>query len=198
MTSPRSSDADISDRLHNHELLPTPNEPFMTSADPFEIKLEKAQILEQLLARVGYAVWQCAECEYTLATLVVVHLRSARGVGEDAGQKLLAAAERRTFGQALAELRKAGVLPAEVEQRALDLLAERNWVVHRAKRDHRGVLNRASELDKLVQRLDRVGEEALQVNKSLAAELEEFVVRSGVDRSHVDEEAAKVAAAWGY
>ena len=151
-----------------------------------------------MLQRVGYALWQAAECEDTLAHYVVVRVRSSRGIGEAAGYALLEKVHKKTFGSLLKELREAGVLESDLEQRLSPLLDERNWLVHRAKRESRGVLNDLAKLDRLVARLDRLAEEATDVNGIMAVRLEEFIVASGVDRAIIDREAARLIAAWGY
>ena len=170
----------------------------MTNSEITPELLEKPARLELLLARVGYAVWQLAECEDSVAGLVLIKLRSARGVGEEAGLKLLAAEQRKTFGQGLSALREANALPGHLQDRADKLVRERNWVVHQAKREHRGALNKPQVFNQLIARLKAIGEEATQLNTLLAKEIEEFAVSSGVDRAQVDAAAAELAASWGY
>jgi hypothetical protein len=155
-------------------------------------------LVAQLLARVGYAVWQAAECEDGLAHYVVVRLRAARGVGSEKGRELLEKAQSRTFGHLLKELRSSGTLPPHLEPRLERLLEDRNWVVHRAKRESRGVYNDQTRYTALVTRLDEIGAEATSLNSILESELEEFIVRSGVDRGVIDDEAAELLKRWGY
>lgn len=168
------------------------------SLDDFELRVARSQLLIQILTRVGYAVWQAAECEDTLAHYIVIRLRSAQGIGEEAGLALLEKAQSRTFGNLLHELRTAGILSSDHEERLSKLVDERNWLVHRAKRENRGVLNDIERVDPLIARIDHIADEALALHKSLAAEIEEFVVDSGVDRSVIDVEAARLAETWGY
>ena len=163
-----------------------------------DLDLARASLLGSLLQRVGYALWQAAECEDTLTHYVVIKLRASRGVGEAAGNELMEKAQKRTLGHLLQELREKGALKVGLEGRLQVLLEERNWLVHRAKREHRGVLNDMSQLDKLVERLDRLAEEATNLNSLLGSELEEYVVTSGVDRQFIDVEASKLLRAWGY
>ena len=167
------------------------------SADDDRRRAE-AELLAQVLTRVGYALWQASELEDTLAHYVVVRLRSSRAIGEEEGTKLLMKAQSRTFGHLLKELRDAGIFETPLEARISTLLEERNWLVHRAKRENRGILNNMQSLDALVERLDRIGAEATQLNSLLGQELERFVIASGVDRSYVDREANALLKRWGY
>jgi hypothetical protein len=71
-------------------------------------------------------------------------------------------------------------------------------MVHRAKRESRGVLNDMAKLNALVARLDAVAGEATEINSLIEHELEEFVVLAGVDRARIDAEAAALVRQWGY
>lgn len=161
-------------------------------------ELEKEVLVAQLLARVGYAVWQAAECEDSLAHYVVVRLRAARGVGAKRGRDLLEKAQSRTFGHLLKELRSSGTLPSHLIPRLEQLLEDRNWVVHRAKRESRGVYNDMARYNELTARLDEIGAEATSLNSTLEGELEEFIVQSGINRTIIDAEAAVLLKSWGY
>ena len=168
------------------------------SSEDLQLLLAQNQLLVQMLTRVGYAVWQAAECEDTLAHYVILRLRASKGIGEREGLDLLAKAQSRTFGHTLRELKDASVLSPAIEARLSKLVDDRNWLVHRAKRENRGVLNDLTRFDQLVARIDGIASEALELHKELAAELEEFAVQAGVDRREIDIEAANLSAAWGY
>jgi hypothetical protein len=168
------------------------------STEDDDVRITQAELLRELLVRVGYAVWQAAECEDTLAHYVVLRLRSVRGVGDKIGHEVLSSAQGRTFGNLLKELREATVLPSDLEGRLSKLVNERNWMVHRAKRESRGVLNDMEKLDTLIARLDAVAAEATEINSVLEHELEEFVVSAGLDRARIDAEAAALVRQWGY
>ncbi len=72
--------------------------PTMTEFDQLdERRFQEAALLSELLVRVGYAVWQAAECEDTIANYVAMRLRSVRGVGEVKGREALAKARSRGF-----------------------------------------------------------------------------------------------------
>ncbi|MEO6331690.1 MAG: hypothetical protein ABIP09_03935 [Gemmatimonadaceae bacterium] len=163
-----------------------------------ELRTAEANLLAALLQRVGYALWQAAECEDTLAHYVVVRLRSVKGIGEVAGLELLRQAQKRTFGSLLKELRGKGVVESDIDRRLVPLLEERNWLVHHAKRESRGALRDPPRFDALVSRLDRLAEEATSINSLLGARLEEFVIQAGADPSAIDREAAKLLSEWGY
>lgn len=170
----------------------------VNSEEDFELRLARAELLAPLLQRVGYAFWQVSECEDTAAHFLVIRLKASPGIGAEKGEALLSNAQRRTFGSLLHELKDAGVLKPELEKRLLALLEERNWLVHRSKRESRGVLFRDADFDRLVDRLDSIAEEATTLNTLLGRELEDYVVSAGVDRAYIDREAERLAKSWGY
>ena len=141
--------------------------------------------------------WQLQELETTTATYVVLRLRKSRGIGRERARKLLEEAEKRTFGTLLKELRKAEALPELVGERLAMALEDRNWLVHRSRRENRGVLNKPQMYVNLVERLDRIAKNALAFNKELAAEVRAHVLKTGISEQVLDREADRLAKGWG-
>lgn len=168
------------------------------STNDLKDRVARSGLLSELLAHVGYAFWQLAECEDAVAHYLVLRLKATRGTGKDAGEALLAEAQGRTFGSLLTELMNAGVLETSLQDRLSALLKERNWLVHRAKRESRGVLFRAPDYERLRARIDAIAEEATTLNTLVAQALEKHVVSLGVDPAYIDREAARLAKSWGY
>ena len=162
------------------------------------LAVARAEALGALLQLVGYAVWQVAECEDALAHWVAIAARETRGIGEAAAEPIVAKVQRKTFGQLLNEIRDADVLDAGLVDRVQALVRSRNWLVHHAKRENRGVVNDMARYDRLAARLGEIAEEATKLQSELGRELEEYIVRAGVDRTAVDAEAARLQREWGY
>ncbi|HEV2017926.1 MAG TPA: hypothetical protein VGQ98_06405 [Gemmatimonadaceae bacterium] len=167
-------------------------------AGEVDIDVARAGLLAAILERVGYTLWQLAECEDTAAHFLVVRAYATRGMGREPGEALLAKAQGRTFGSLLSELRQKGIVEGDLEIRLNALLEERNWLVHRSKRDNRGVLNDLNSVDILVARLAKIADEATALNSELGAQIETFVIESGVDPETIDQEARQLAESWGY
>lgn len=160
-------------------------------------KLAAANALATLVHRVGFAVWQLQELENTAAVYVVLRLRQTRGVGLRRGQEIAATVEKRTFGALLRELQGASVLPTALDGRLDRALEERNWLVHRARREYRGVLGDPALHSELGDRIERLTEESGVLLKELAGEIESFLVTSGIDMQAVEHEAQRLAKSWG-
>jgi hypothetical protein len=156
----------------------------------------RARHLFELMNKVGFAVWQIQELEATLATYLVLRVKATRGIGAVRGNELMKKAEALTLGALIRELSKAGVLEDKLANELNDVLKERNWLVHRARREKRGVLADPDALDHLTAQLDSLSDRALQLHKRLAKSLEGYVVQSGVDPTAIDREADKLARLW--
>ena len=109
--------------------------------------LVRADRLGALMQAVGFAVWQLQELETTVAGYITVRLRETRGVGIERGGEIAAKVESRPLGPLIKELVAAGVTSDKVGAELAILLEERNWLVHRARRETRRarVPNRRSE-----------------------------------------------------
>lgn len=160
-------------------------------------QIEQATRLSTLMQAVGFAVWQLQELETTAITFAVIRLRASRGMGEVAGRALLEKGERRTLGHVLQELRARGLIDGAVDEDLRDVLDQRNWLVHRARRETRGVLTDDSRLSDLLARLDSLADRTLALQKVLASEIDAYVLSSGVKKKTVERETEEVAKRWG-
>jgi len=153
--------------------------------------------LSSLMQAVGFAVWQLQELETTAVTFAVIRLRATPGMGEDAGRALLEKGERRTLGNVIQELRARGLVSGDVNDDLRDVLNQRNWLVHRARRETRGVLADRARLTDLLTKLEMLSGRAVALQKVLAGEVEAYVVSTGVAQQTVEREAEALAKQWG-
>jgi len=157
-----------------------------------------AERLPVLMQAVGFAVWQVQELENTAAHYVVVRLRAARGMGKEQGEAASREVEGLTFGRLLGELTRAGVVTPALGSRLEALVNERNWLVHRARRETRGVLSSEKQFGRVLQRIRSIADQALVLLRELAPIVEDYVVSTGVDRSFIDRESERLARSWGF
>ena len=160
-------------------------------------ELTKANLLAELMQRVGFALWQLQELETTTATYVVLRLREARGIGRERARELVKDAEKQTFGTLLRELKHKGVLSKAAADKLFTALENRNWLVHRSRRESRGILNKPQLYMGLVERLEQIAADALALNKELAAQVKAHVLQAGISEKVLEQEADRLAKAWG-
>jgi len=150
--------------------------------------------LPVLMQAFGFTIWQLQELENTAAGYVVVRLREVRGVGKERGEAISSDVERLPLGSLLNQLVQAQVIQGELAAQLKNLLAQRNWLVRRTRRDNRGVISNEDPFSKIIAELQGIADDALTLHKTLAAEMEDYVVRSGVSRELIDRESER----WGF
>lgn len=161
-------------------------------------RVEWSERVAELMRSVGFSLWQLQELETTVATYFVVRVHAHRGIGTTRGNSLLKEAEGRTLGALLKELAKSGVIDERISIDLHEILEQRNWLVHRSRRENRGVIASAELLGELLKRLESLADRSLVLQKSLTAELERYVLDSGVDRAVIEAEADRLARHWGW
>ncbi len=160
-------------------------------------EMERAEMLTMLMQSVGFAVWQLQELENSTATYLVVRVVATPGIGLQKGQELMQRTESRTLGSLAKELGKTGIIEDQLAEDLQTITEERNWLIHRARRETRGILANGEQLRQMLQKLEALADRALQLHKSLGADLERYVLKCGVDRAVIDAEAARLAQSWG-
>jgi hypothetical protein len=99
----------------------------------FHEELQKADRLDLIARKVGFALWQLQELEGSAAQYLVLVAKAKPGIGLAAGQALVEEAQSRTFGRTISDLLKTGRLAQAVEVRFETVLVERNWLVHQSR-----------------------------------------------------------------
>ena len=158
--------------------------------------LDDADRLTLVTQRVGFALWQIQELEAVAAQFFVLVTQATPGMGADAGNLLIDKAERNTFGATVSRIAKAGLLDADLEERLRALLSERNWLVHRSRRDSRNAVRVEAAARKLVFRLHAMAEESNAILKCIGELAEQHVLSIGVPTERIDEIAARLLDEW--
>jgi hypothetical protein len=153
--------------------------------------------LDRVTSAIGFALWQLQELEWAIAHYVVIRLHAKRGLSPKSGCKTLEEVGKRTFGSLLNELSAAGALEPKLVERLKATLHERNWLVHRSRREDRGVLNSEERCATLVAKLKCIAKEALALLRQVLELAEQQVVQSGVSEEAIDRETARLLAEWG-
>ena len=160
-------------------------------------RLVKADRFAAIMQQIGFAIWQLQELEWATAHYLTLRFRAKRGIGQEAGTALLEAAGRRTFGSLLKELSQSGILAPELAERLNAALDDRNWLVHRSRRENRGVLNSDEQCAILIAKLERISDGALSLLKEVGQLIERYALDSGVSKELVDREAERLLTQWG-
>ncbi|QOC22231.1 hypothetical protein IC757_14605 [Wenzhouxiangella sp. AB-CW3] len=162
----------------------------------FEEKLARAERLEVICQRAGFALWQLQSLEASSAQAFVLMAKAKRGMGEKMGSKLLGSALKNTFGKTVHSMRRKGVISGELEQRFESILKERNWLVHRSRVDSEQAIVDTQAFEALHARIDQIAEESHSLMKALADMAVDFTLRSGVPKERIQIEERELLKRW--
>ena len=161
-----------------------------------EQRFEDADRLAVITQRVGFALWQIQELEGVAAQFFVLLTQATSGMGAEAGNLLVAKAQRNTFGATVGRIAKAGLLDADLERRLRALLKERNWLVHKSRCESRNAVRVDAAARKLVDRVDAMAEESNAILKCIGELAEQHVLSRRVSSGRIDEIAARLLNEW--
>ena len=142
--------------------------------------------------RVGFALWQLQELEDVLAQFLVLRTKAKRGMGSDAGNKLTEKARSKPFGISLREVADAGLFDSPLQAEFDTLLAERNWLVHRSRRDSRAAVRNDSAARSLIEKVDAIADNSLSLLCQVGSLTESYVAEHGIIKEYIDEQAANI------
>jgi len=161
-----------------------------------QTKLKNAGRLEAITKHIGFTLWQIQALEDATAQHYVLVALATRGMGIEAGKKLDESVKGNTFGKTINALRKADKMPEAVEQRFVNLLKERNWLVHSSRATNRNAIYDDKTCHLLLDRLEKLAEESRQLLKEIGNASQKFVMGHGVSKQEVERLTKQVLNSW--
>jgi hypothetical protein len=152
------------------------------------------QILD-IQSQVGCSLWHIQALEKTLVHFIVLGFKARRD-DPTKGEKQFATFNKFTLGRLILDIEKNTDAPDKLKKKLSDFLHKRNWLVHKSWSDHFEHLPVSERLSVYSDRVLRIGEEALEINKQFADLLEQKMVALGVSKSFLDRETQKLLAKW--
>lgn len=156
----------------------------------------KADRLAAIAERIGIALWQLQELESGAAHYLALKTKATRGMGQAAGDELIAKALGCPFGVTPRDIAGASLFEPSLQTRFDALLAERNWLVHKSLASSRSAVQADAPASALIARINAIAEESLALLRVVGAMVEAFVVGSGVSPEYIDKQAAVILRGW--
>jgi len=157
---------------------------------------EKANRLNAITQRVGFALWQIQELEGCTARYLILVTQARRGMGTKAGNELLDKALGKTFGTTIHRVTKAGLLSADLERRFCVLLRERNWLVHKSRAQSRNAIHSDPVAEKIILRLDAMADESNALLSEIGTLAERHVKNLGISQQQIEEATNRLLEQW--
>jgi hypothetical protein len=155
-----------------------------------------AEELAELTRHVGYAVLQIQELEETLALhLVLVYEADAKTARRDV-ETMFVNASKRTLGQLFRDIQKKGKSPSGVLSRLEHFVDERNWLIHRSRRENPGNLRSDARRSQVIARITAMANEALSLMTTFQELTEAHLIARGFDRAKIQARADEIYREW--
>lgn len=122
--------------------------------------------------------------------------QAKRGMGLVEGNTLVEKAKGKTFGATIHQFTKAGLLSSGLERRFINLLSERNWLVHKSRSQSRNAVYHDLDMQKLLKRLDVIAGESNELLKDLGMLTESYVKEHGVSDRYIEDKANQLLEQW--
>ena len=136
---------------------------------------------------LGYSLLLIQTFEDVLAHYLVLVFRIAPGAAAEQAYAALDQARGQTMGRLISDLRKRAALSADTAALLKEMLAERNWMVHRLQHENGNDVYDDAAFVRLLQRIQDVGKRAVHLSKEFGRLIEEWTMRaSGVTQQEID------------
>ncbi len=146
-----------------------------------------ADELETLYRLIGKAIWHLQHVEDALCNAITIkHEIKTRGSMPAAQAEAILAKHRgNTLGTSLRISREARIFPKTLQARLDKFKEERDWLIHRSLHQNGADLYKDDKRLAVIERVELFSEEALALQKAVAADLEKFGEKQGISRKWV-------------
>ena len=152
---------------------------------------QRRQINEQELpvffGLIGEGIWYLQHVENALATCLTVkgEIKEIGSVSAEQAERILSKHRKNTLGTSLRLAEEKGILSDDLMLALRAFKEERDWLVHRSLNDNGDDLYLDSARRAVIERLEKFGEQARQLQRLVAQELENFVVSKGASKQWI-------------
>ena len=153
-------------------------------------------LMQDVLYRVGFALWQIQELESTIAHYLVLVYKLEPDIAREEAESVLERTRRKTLGQLLGQLKSQGPINTELIERLDRFVEHRNWLAHRSRSESRRQVYQNSRNHEILSRLDWIASEALALMKLFAEGLLTHLESHGLSREEIDKRAAETMQQW--
>jgi hypothetical protein len=153
-------------------------------------------VVEAAWTRIGYAVWQLQTVEDTLVAHHVMLYEVEVGCEQHAFETAIDRRRGQTLGTLLKLPGFETSLSVEIRGRLISLLAERNWLLHRSRREVHVELNTEAGASSVLARISAIGDDATILAKSVQRATEAGLAKKGISPEQITRNADAILRAW--
>ncbi len=139
-----------------------------------------------LWQNIGQTIWYLQTLEFALGHYLV--LTQVVPGDKDEAYKQLDKSFKVTLGRLVSKLKESIHVHPEIEGKLEHLTNERNWLVHKIYRLHHTDIHDIQRFAKLLDRINALGNEALNLAKEFSILCEQWCLANGVKEKDIDAE----------
>ena len=160
--------------------------------------LRHPDLISLLQSTIGASILQCQALETGLVHCLLVGIKLDRKADSRLIDKMFNDYGELTFGQLANQIDKLSDVPQELKSKLKVLKKERNWLAHRSWSDTLPHVNSTPPdiLLQYIQRIDSIGDNALQLSKQFADILDDRVKKAGVSKEYLSKKAEEIYRRW--
>ncbi|MBL7134264.1 MAG: hypothetical protein ISS78_09210 [Phycisphaerae bacterium] len=162
--------------------------------EPLRTRPMNPKAFIDLHSRLGLALWHIQACEDGLVHFIAIVLQMPPSRAREEAMKIIDRLQSRTLGGLIREMQKSKSTNSvsEFEFRVNRFLGERNWLVHQSWREHHADLFNPERLPPLYGRLDRLAQEASDLQHYFSKITSAWTRERGVSKSRIEKEKLRI------
>ena len=160
--------------------------------------LRNPELILELQSAVGASLWQCQALEESLIHVLLIGNKVERDSSIDMVEDLFNKYGKRTLGDLASQVESLSDVPDEIKERLRHFKNERNWLAHKSWADTLPYANSfpPTELNSYLTRINKIGDDALELNDLFKEILDERVKRFGVSKKYLEKKTQEIYTRW--
>lgn len=170
----------------------------MVDGNKFKFPNYDPNNVTQLCLSVGFCLMQIQSFELNIENyLAIVHKLEVNMAREEA-EKIFEKCGKMTLGQLFKEIDKNEEIPQKLHDRLTNFINERNWLVHKCRKENEASLYNPEKFPLILLRIERISEESLKLSKYFSSQSEEYMLRNNIiSKEELDNYTQRILDSWG-
>jgi len=151
--------------------------------------------VDEFFRLIGRGLWYLQNVEDVLSSYLTLKAKftTQAAVSNREIKKTLKKYRSKTLGDAIEYAKEKNLFSEDLLSQLKAFNRERNWLVHRSIRKNRDDLYNRTKREETFRRLENFGQQAMDLHRLIAHELEDFVISCGVSKEDIENESVRIA-----
>ena len=151
--------------------------------------------LDEFFRLIGRGLWYLQNVEDVLSSYLTLKakFKTPAVVSNNEIKKTLKKYRSKTLGDAIEYAKGKNLFSEDLLIQLETFNKERNWLIHRSIRKNRDDLYNLKKREVTFKRIEGFGQQAINLHRLIAHELEDFVISCGVSKEDIENETLRIA-----